>query len=42
MEQIDNCTYLITLKEKDTKGQNISFETSIDYNTILLKFRDVD
>lgn len=42
MDQIDDVTYRITLKEKDTKGQNISFETNIDYGNILLKFKDID
>lgn len=42
MEQIDNLTYRITLKENDANGQNISFETNIDYATIVLKFNDVD
>jgi len=42
MEQINDYTYRITLKEKDTKGIAISFETNIDYKTILSKFNDID
>ena len=30
MEQIDDYTYRITLKEKDSKGQSISFETNVE------------
>ena len=42
MEQINDYTYRITLKEKDSKGQSISFETNVDYSTILLKFKDIE
>jgi hypothetical protein len=42
MEKINPTTYRITLKEKNPNGDNISFETNINYETVLLKFQDVD
>jgi len=39
-EQTNKLSYKITLKEKNSNGDNISFETNIDHKTILLKFQD--